>query len=493
MKFVLASYGSRGDIEPCVALGRELLSRGHDVCMAAPPDLVEFAQLTVPTVVAFGPDSRSTMNAHRDFWTAFFANFWKIRRLIRLRRETVLPALQRWDHICATLASLTDGADLLVTGVNFEQAAVNVADYHDIPLVTLHHFPLRSNGQLISALPPRLSRAAMKVYEWVAWRLSSKLERAQRRDLGLPKARGPLSRRFTERGSLEIQAYDAVCFPGLAAEWAHGDWQRPFVGALTLELPTDADDEVMSWIAAGSPPIFFGFGSMPIKSPADAFDMISAACAQLGARALICSAATDFGDVAHADHVQVVDTVNYATTFPYCRAVVHHGGTGTTAASLRAGVPTLILSTDIDQKIWGARVTRLKVGATRSLSSVTEKTLIADLRTVLAPEYATRAREIAAQMTRPAASPLAAADLVEGLARRSSVPESANEPSGAMPDHHDGRVRAPAGDLGQHGAVDHPQVLEPADPTPRIDDGVRIPVGTHRGAGAKVLRGGPYR
>jgi UDP:flavonoid glycosyltransferase YjiC (YdhE family) len=67
---------------------------------------------------------------------------------------------------------------------------------------------------------------------------------------------------------LEIQAYDELCFPGLAAEWPEQRGRRPFVGALTLELPTDADDEVLSWIAAGTRPIYFGFGSMPLtRSP----------------------------------------------------------------------------------------------------------------------------------------------------------------------------------------------------------------------------------
>ena len=112
-----------------------------------------------------------------------------------------------------------------------------------------------------------------------------------------------------------------------------------------MELPTDADEEVASWIAAGTPPIFFGFGSMPVESPADTLAMISAACAQLGERALVCAGWTDFSDVPHFDHVKVVGAVNYAAIFPACRAVVHHGGAGTTAAGLRAGVPTLILST----------------------------------------------------------------------------------------------------------------------------------------------------
>ena len=136
-----------------------------------------------------------------------------------------------------------------------------------------------------------------------------------------------------------------MCFPGLAAEWAKWNGQRPFVGALTMELPTDADEEVASWIAAGTPPIFFGFGSIPVESPADTLAMISAVCAQLGERALVCAGWSDFSHVPHFDHVKVVGAMNYAATFPACRAVVHHGGAGTTAAGLRAGVPTLILST----------------------------------------------------------------------------------------------------------------------------------------------------
>ena len=259
------------------------------------------------------------------------------------------------------------------------------------------------------------------MYEWLVWRGMKKVEDAQRRELGLPKATGPSPRRIAERGSLEIQAYDEVCFPGLAAEWAKWDGQRPFVGTLTMELPTDADEEVASWIAAGTPPIFFGFGSMPVESPADTIAMISAACAQLGERALVCAGWSDFSDVPHFEHVKVVGAVNFAAIFPACRAVVHHGGAGTTAAGLRAGVPTLILSMADVQPIWGAAVKRLKVGTARRFSTTTEKSLVADLRTILAPQYVARAREIATRMTRPAESVAAAADRVEDFARLKRV------------------------------------------------------------------------
>lgn len=416
MKFVLASYGTRGDIEPLVAVGRELLGRGHDVQMAVPPDLVAFAEAAGAKAVPYGPDLQAVLDAHRDFWTHFFRNFWKVRELVRLRREVVEPFHQSWKDIIATLTSLADGADLLFTGVNFEDAAGNVAEYYGIRLATLHLFPLRANGQFVPYLPAPLGRWAMKASEWIAWRNAKKVEGIQRGELALPKATSPSPWRLTERGCLEIQGYDEVCFAGLSAEWAQWSDQRPFVGALTMDLPGDADHEIAAWIAAGTPPIFFGFGSLPMESGIKTLAMISAACAQLGERALVCSAGTDLSDMPQPDHVKVVGGMSYSSAFPACRAVVHHGGLGTTAAGLRAGVPTLVLSTDLDQTLWGRRVKRLKVGTSRRFSATTEKSLVSDLRTILDPVYAVRAREVAARMTKSDESVMAAADLVEKFA-----------------------------------------------------------------------------
>lgn len=384
--------------------------------MAVPPDLVGFTEAAGLPTVAFGLNTQTWLDVYRNFWTSFFGAFWKLREMRDLWREMWDLSDQCWTQMSKTLTSLAEGADLLLTGQSYQEAVVNVAEYLDVPLATLHHVPVRANGQLVP-LPAPLARASMTAFDWFGWRLNKKVEDAQRRELGLPRVRGASARRIAESGSLEIQAYDEVCFPGLAAEWRKWNGQRPFVGALTMASSTEADDEVASWIAAGTPPICFGFGSMPVESPADAIDMISAACAELGERALICAGWSDFSAVSHSDHVKVVGGVNYATVFPSCRAVVHHGGSGTTAASMRAGVPTLILSMDVNQTLWGARVKRLKVGTTRRFSKTTRQSLVKDLRRILDPEYAARARELATRMTTPAESAERAADLVEGFAR----------------------------------------------------------------------------
>jgi UDP:flavonoid glycosyltransferase YjiC (YdhE family) len=417
MKFVLATWGSRGDIEPTAAVGRELVRRGHDVFMAVPPDLIEFTKAAVPATVGFGPNSRSILDAHRDYWTCFFSRPWKLREMARARGEISGPLYQGWQDMSATLMSLADGADLIFSGINFEDAASNVAEHYDIPFATLHYFPLRPNSRVLPFLPAPLARAIVKAFWWMSWRGTKKAEDTQRRDLGLPKATRSAPWRITQRGSLEIQAYDEACFPGLAAEWAQWDAQRPFVGTLTLELGADTDDEVLSWIAAGTPPIFFGFGSIPVESPADTIAMIAAACARLGERALVGAAGTDFTNVPQFEHVKVVGTMNYSTVFPACRAVVHHGGSSTTPIVMRAGVPQLILFWDLVHAIYGTAVRRLKVGTARRFSTVTEESLVADLRAILAPDYVGRARELAGRITEPSKSAAVAADWLEDFAR----------------------------------------------------------------------------
>ena len=415
MKFALASHGTRGDVEPCAAVGLELRRRGHDVIMAVPANLVEFAEQTGLAAVAYGPDFVELMDP------ALFRNSWRIQNPVALLRKAMEPVTRGWADTNSVLMSITGGADLLLTGIPYQEVAANVAEHRGIPLAALHTFPQRVNGYAVPipplplTVPSPLIRSGMAVANWTYWRMTKQAEDAQRRELGLPRATGPASQRMTRRGALELQTYDEFCFPEVAAEWAG---RRPFVGALTLERTTGADDDVASWIAAGTPPICFGFGSMPVESPAQAVAMIGEACAELGERALVCSGASDFSGGLHGDHVKVVSAVNHAAVFPVCRAVVHHGGAGTTAAGMRAGVPALILWIAFDQPIWAGVLERLKIGAGRRFSTTDRHGLITDLRRILAADYRARAREIASRMTTPADSVTRAADLLEETVRQ---------------------------------------------------------------------------
>ncbi|WP_328359264.1 glycosyltransferase [Mycobacterium sp. NBC_00419] len=425
MKFVLANWGTRGEVEPFAAIGRELVGRGHDVQMVVAHEMVSFAESAGPQAIGYGPTLQSIDDPHHEYWMTFFKQPWRIKELNRLLNEVAEPLSQYRPDVRDKLISVSAGADVLLTGMNYEDVAMNVAEYCRTPLATLQIFPLRANGRLVPFLPARVGRAAMTAFEWGSWRAKQGEIDADRQVLGLPKSTAPWPQQIAELGAMEIQAYDDVCYPGLAEEWATWNHQqipkRPFVGALTMELAAQDDEEIASWIAGGTPPIFFSFGSMPVDSAADTLTMIASACATLGERALIGAGWTDFSNAPQYDHVKVVGAMNYAKIFPACRAVVHHGGSGTTHAGLRSGRPTLILWMLPDQACWGARVKRLKVGTGRRFSATTEESLVSDLRKVLAPEAAIRAEELAARMTKSSDSVAAAADLLENFARARSL------------------------------------------------------------------------
>src|SRR6185437_16567307 len=223
MKFVLAAHGTRGDVEPCASVGRELARRGHEVRMAVPPNLIGFVESAGLAAVAYGPDSLAQLDEDIS------RNFWKVRSPASLLREGAEYLTQGWAEMSRTLTALADGADMLVSGQTYQGVPGNVAEYYDIPMAALHYFPHRVNGQLLPVVPAPMIRSAMTLLEWVYWRMTKAAEDAQRRELGLPKATTSSVQRFAERGWLEIQGYDELYFSGLAAEW---NGRRPFVGAL---------------------------------------------------------------------------------------------------------------------------------------------------------------------------------------------------------------------------------------------------------------------
>lgn len=356
--------------------------------MAVPPNYVGFVESAGLAAIPHGPDQvRQNADIARKYGETpnpvFMA--WVISEDLK----------RLWPQLGTALTSLADGADLLLTDASQQGLAANVAEYYDIPQAALHIYPLGRD---------------------TCSQVTKEAEDAFRQTLGLPEETGPSARQ-----PLEIQAYDELFFPGLAAEWAKWDVRRPFVGGLTLELPTDVDDEVSSWIAAGTPPIYFGFGSSArVAFPAGLLEMISGACAQLGERALICSGVSDLAGIPQFDHVKVVGAVNHSAVFPACRAVVHHGGPGTTFAGIRAGKPTLALAVSVDQPMWAAAVGQLGVGIGRHFSATTPHSLLADLRAILTPHCIARTLEVAAQMATPTESAATAADLLEATVGQTS-------------------------------------------------------------------------
>ena len=150
---------------PASLSGRELLRRGHDVRMAVPPNLVGFAEAAGLAAVAYGLDSRPSGSAAQllDVFLPQPLEDPGAGQVGARNFGVRYPVLD--EEVTTTLTSLADGTDLLIAGLIFEQSAANVAEYYDLPLATLHFFPIRANGQLLPFLPAPLGRTAMTAYE----------------------------------------------------------------------------------------------------------------------------------------------------------------------------------------------------------------------------------------------------------------------------------------------------------------------------------------
>jgi UDP:flavonoid glycosyltransferase YjiC (YdhE family) len=215
-------------------------------------------------------------------------------------------------------------------------------------------------------------------------------------------------------GVREIQAYDPVFCPELIPQWSD---HRPMIGFLggtpvSVADVGNGDPALQRWISDGHPPIYFGFGSMPVPDPEALVVSIDKVCAALGERALV-SAGWNHFDGAGNDRVRIVGPVDHSAVLPQCRAVVHHGGAGTTSAALRAGKPSLVCWVGSDQPFWGSQLERLGAGASMRLSGMDASSLERHLRTVLDPECARRAEVLARRLITPESAVGQAADLIE--------------------------------------------------------------------------------
>lgn len=423
MRFAFALMGSRGDVQPALPVALELRRRGHDVAVGVAPNLVPLAERLGLDPVPVGLDSGALLTSDT------------VRDEKRSRNPaTWLRAHQRmatygWTELRDGALGLSErlgGADAIVVGLLGQEVGSAVAEALGCGFAALHYFPVRPNG--IVPLLPRggqwVQRAVGEAVLGLRWALTRSGENEQRRALGLPPAVVRLQERLRDRGAVEVQAYDPLLVPGLAEEWGIN---RPFVGFLALADEDRAalketggatdGTELAGWLEHGEPPVYVGFGSMPVHDPATLLATVSGACADLGVRALVSTGWNSFAPAGPVgpvgDHVKVIGPVDHAAVLPRCRAAVHHGGAGTTAAALRAGIPSVVGWYSADQPLWGRLLARAGVGTSRKAAALDRTSLRDALAEVLRPAVVARAADLGGRLIPAEVAVQAAADAVE--------------------------------------------------------------------------------
>ena len=337
---VLTSIGSRGDVQPMVAIAQALAARGHRAVIAAPPDFGPWIRSLGFEFAGVGSDVNAFMQRHREALGANIARFFALTRRLF---DTELPA--QMD----ALVELARDADAIVFGGGSAMGP-SAGEKLGIPVIgvlfTTCVIPSSDHAPVVVPWRtlPRWMNALLWKLEAPMWnRLLRTGVNAGRERHGLAPVDDMVTYLF-ER-SHYVVAVDPGVLP-LDPRWAA---RVPHVGFLFMDTKNASlDPDLASWLDDGDPPIYVGFGSMTGRGPERMQRVVTDAIRSIGRRALVSRGWANLGSELPEGWRAIGDTP-HERLFPRMACVVHHGGSGTTAAALRAGVPQVLVPLILDQ------------------------------------------------------------------------------------------------------------------------------------------------
>ncbi|HWM40087.1 MAG TPA: glycosyltransferase [Streptomyces sp.] len=382
MRVLLSTYGSRGDVEPLVGLAVELRALGAEVRVCAPPD-EDFAQRLAGVGVTLVPVYLSA----RALTTAAPSPSSLPQRaaeLIASQFDAVIAAAEGCDALVATgVMPAAAGARSVAEKLRIPSVSVT---FQQLTLPSPHHPPLAYPGR---PFPPEVTD------NQVLWDLDAQSINAlfgealntNRASIGLP----PVN---------DVRDYVIGDHPWLATDPVLDPWQETpdldvvQTGAWILPDERPLPAELTAFLDAGTPPVYVGFGSMPMHASTDAAQVAIEAVRAQGRRAVVLRGWADLAPADDRDDCFVVGEVNQQALFRRVAAVVHHGGAGTTTTAARAGAPQVVVPQSVDQPYWAGRVADLGIGAAHDGPNPAVASLSAALKTALTPETHARASAV---------------------------------------------------------------------------------------------------
>lgn len=385
MRVLLSTIGSRGDVQPLVALALQLKTLGQEVHLCVPPDFRHWIEDLGLPVTPIGPELRSTGKA---------------------RPGTALPTPEQRRQMMAgtvatqfeTITAAAQGCDLMVGATALQIAAPSVAERLGIPYVFAVYCPIVVPSPqhappvlgLLGQTPATAAADYGALWEQDAqsWNLMwEPLLNARREALGLL----PVS---------DVRRHILTDRPWLAADPTLAPWPAPSdqtvfqTGAWILPDERPLSSELEKFLNAGEPPVYFGFGS--IRAPQDLSQMMITSARALGRRAIVSRGWADLSLLDNEPDCLAIGEVNQQALFKRVAAVVHHGGAGTTTAAALTGAPQVVIPQMYDQHYWAKRVHTLGIGAAHAPGAPTTDSLTSALNYTLQPDVTARAQSLAA-------------------------------------------------------------------------------------------------
>ncbi|TDO27674.1 vancomycin aglycone glucosyltransferase [Kribbella sp. VKM Ac-2527] len=383
MRVLLSTYGSRGDVEPLVGLAVQLRALGAEVRVCAPPD-EDFAErlagVGVP-LVPVGQSARAlTTSAPRPSSIP-----QRAAEVIVSQFEVVTAAAEGCDVLVAT-GMMPAAAGALSVAEKLGIRSVSVT-FQQLTLPSPYRAPLAYPGR---PFPPEVTDNR------VLWDLDAQSNNVlfgealntNRASIGLP----PVD---------DVRGYVIGDRPWLATDPILDPWKEAAeldvvqTGGWILPDERPLPDDLEAFLDAGTPPVYVGFGSMPMHKAKDVAQVAVDAVRAQGRRTVVARGWADLDLIDDQDDCFVVGEVNHQELFRRVAAVVHHGGQGTTTTATLAGAPQVVVPQAADQPYWAGRVTDLGIGTAHDGPAPTAESLSVALKTTLTPETRARATAVA--------------------------------------------------------------------------------------------------
>jgi sterol 3beta-glucosyltransferase len=418
MRIALIALGSRGDVQPFIALALALQARGHTVRVAATSDYEDLvAAYGIPYAPLIG-----SIAEHLDHAAVLDALDSAGRRSpLRFARDFQAQVTPILHQLAADCLLACTGAEAIVSSTLGLYLAESVAERLQIPLIPAHMHPYGSTAQFpdVSFRPPPrwwplpglYHRMTHLLAQHGLWQVLHQSLNAARRDaLGLP----PLSRlrcwrRTRQTPPLALYGFSTRIL-SRPTDWP--DW-RQITGFWQVDPPTDwqVPSELERFLAEEPAPVYLGFGSVLAgRDPQAIVAALDTALERTGRRGLVYQGAWEDLQIVHpSERLLAIGDVPHQWLFARVAAVVCHGGAGTVAAALRAGAPLIVVPAYGDQRLWGRRVAELGVGSAPIERRVFDAAHVAAaLDTALAPDTRARAAQLALELAAEDGAVLAA-------------------------------------------------------------------------------------
>jgi sterol 3beta-glucosyltransferase len=364
MRIGIIALGTRGDVQPYIALGKGLKEAGHFVRLVTHENFEKLVSSHGLEFWSVKGDVQAVMETPEMRDLLEKGNFFAITA--HTAKASQQAAID-WAH--DSLAAC-QGMEMLIAGVGGLFVGLALAEKLKLPLLQAYIFPFTPTTafpallfpQFISKLGGYVNRLSHHLFRQIMWqgaRTGDGLSRQQ--VLGLPTAPfwGSYDSAYLQR-YLILYGFSPSVIP------KPSDWHNTHItGYWFLDEAPDwtPPAALIDFLQSGSPPVYIGFGSMGSRNPEQTADLVLQALALTGQRAILQSGWGGLSKADLPDTVFIVDSISHSWLFSRVAAVVHHGGAGTTAAGLRAGVPTIVIPFFGDQPFWGQRVAELGVGS----------------------------------------------------------------------------------------------------------------------------------